>query len=356
MPSAEEPLDEVSAGDVTTRPPPPPPDRVPARGHGLHWRHQNIAFLLVSLVAAIGGSVLLAFAYNSDDESVSFLVAPIFFVMLAGVAGVICVFCRRHVALRRRAGYHNACFDCLDLRDPADPWNPESLAHLRQLRQVTSISDPQKMREELRVLSALAEIKSRPWGGGPVALECSLCCETVEEGAAIRQLRCAHAFHAKCIDKWLIHAQRGQPRRCPLCNADPLTGFGRLVTTTNGQSVFVEASPGGASTHDAESTDASSMAGSPNAHRSPSQAGGSQPGTTPRAASVWAERRQWMWHVVVGGDTGDVEAPPAPPSPSQSRIMPFGAPAADLPPAAAAPSPAASPPPPRTSGVPPMDV
>ena len=47
--------------------------------------------------------------------------------------------------------------------------------------------------------------------------ECALCLEQLDEGDLLRQLPCRHAYHARCVDPWLIEAQRGQTRRCPTC-------------------------------------------------------------------------------------------------------------------------------------------
>ena len=56
------------------------------------------------------------------------------------------------------------------------------------------------------------------------SFECALCLADVEEGMHVRQLGCAHAFHTECIDRWLCEEQIGKKRRCPLCNADPISG------------------------------------------------------------------------------------------------------------------------------------
>lgn len=52
---------------------------------------------------------------------------------------------------------------------------------------------------------------------------CAICMEDVEEGMSTRRLGCLHAYHAGCIDRWLCTGHR----RCPLCNADPITGLPR---------------------------------------------------------------------------------------------------------------------------------
>lgn len=44
---------------------------------------------------------------------------------------------------------------------------------------------------------------------------CAICLMDFEEGAKLIQLPCRHAFHSKCIRKWLK-----QSNRCPLCMCD----------------------------------------------------------------------------------------------------------------------------------------
>ena len=71
------------------------------------------------------------------------------------------------------------------------------------------------------VLQALAKLPVSKWADD--AFECALCMEWVETGMRVRALQCGHfQFHATCIDRWLVDAQMGTQRRCPLCNADPL--------------------------------------------------------------------------------------------------------------------------------------
>jgi hypothetical protein len=42
---------------------------------------------------------------------------------------------------------------------------------------------------------------------------CSICIEDIKKGKKLRLLRCKHAFHARCVERWLMSANR-----CPLCN------------------------------------------------------------------------------------------------------------------------------------------
>ena len=42
----------------------------------------------------------------------------------------------------------------------------------------------------------------------------------IQVGAEVRALPCGHAYHRKCVDKWLIRR-----RKCPLCKLDILQHF-----------------------------------------------------------------------------------------------------------------------------------
>jgi hypothetical protein len=56
------------------------------------------------------------------------------------------------------------------------------------------------------------------------SFECALCLEPANAGHHVRRLACMHTFHTQCIDQWIMTEQAGTRRRCPLCNADPVTG------------------------------------------------------------------------------------------------------------------------------------
>ncbi|KAL6627201.1 hypothetical protein ACP70R_030927 [Stipagrostis hirtigluma subsp. patula] len=52
-------------------------------------------------------------------------------------------------------------------------------------------------------------------GAGEAAPECAVCLGQVEAGEKVRRLpKCAHSFHAECVDAWLrAHST------CPMCRA-----------------------------------------------------------------------------------------------------------------------------------------
>ena len=47
--------------------------------------------------------------------------------------------------------------------------------------------------------------------------QCSICLENFKDGDEFRSLSCAHCYHRKCIDRWLILKSR-----CPLCLKVPI--------------------------------------------------------------------------------------------------------------------------------------
>ena len=85
------------------------------------------------------------------------------------------------------------------------------------------ISQTHREQMELSVRSALTALPEAPYGGGDDDAECSLCMESLIIGEMVRTLpSCGHAYHSKCIDRWLLDGQAHQRRRCPLCNTDPV--------------------------------------------------------------------------------------------------------------------------------------
>ena len=63
----------------------------------------------------------------------------------------------------------------------------------------------------------------------PSEEECSVCLEPYLPGQRVSKLVCGHRFHETCADRWLLEVQRGRPRTCPLCKADPTA---TLITPT----------------------------------------------------------------------------------------------------------------------------
>ncbi|WOL16365.1 hypothetical protein Cni_G25152 [Canna indica] len=60
------------------------------------------------------------------------------------------------------------------------------------------------------------------------AADCVVCLSGIEEGEEIRELRCRHLFHRRCLDRWLALRR---PATCPLCRdalvpAEPVAAKG----------------------------------------------------------------------------------------------------------------------------------
>lgn len=58
-------------------------------------------------------------------------------------------------------------------------------------------------------------VERAPRGGGPQPDRCVVCLEDVRPGARMKRLPCGHAFHPRCIDRWL--RARGA---CPICQLE----------------------------------------------------------------------------------------------------------------------------------------
>jgi hypothetical protein len=209
-----------------------------------------------------------------------------------------------------------------------------------------------RYREELSLQNALSsELPVRAWEGGERPLECSLCMEearaahrasgaTVQHAsscppsgeqrrehppAALRP-RLPHQVHRQVVCRLpartpaprslaplltaigprvgalhcprLFTAQVGQRRRCPLCNADPLTGqtSGGGATESTGEG----AGEGGGESGSASDTGALEIGrGSPAPHAAAPAPHAASPAPRP-SRSAWADRRQWAWCIVVG--------------------------------------------------------
>ena len=122
---------------------------------------------------------------------------------------------------------------------PLRPAAPQSVAEGRQLAH----NARQQQHREVLAMKVAAEkstlnaIDALPEGVlASRSFECALCLEEVEEGMHVRQLGCAHAYHTECIDRWLCDEQIGKKRRCPLCNADPISGVAEPEAPTGSAS------------------------------------------------------------------------------------------------------------------------
>lgn len=49
-------------------------------------------------------------------------------------------------------------------------------------------------------------------------IECCICYSNISKSEYIRELNCNHAFHKKCIDKWLLISMKEKEIiSCPIC-------------------------------------------------------------------------------------------------------------------------------------------
>jgi len=88
--------------------------------------------------------------------------------------------------------------------------------------QIRNFDESLQIAIEASLQLAIEALPEGEWNEEP--FECALCLDQVEVGMRARRLGCLHAYHTECIDRWLCEEQLGKHRRCPLCNADPITG------------------------------------------------------------------------------------------------------------------------------------
>jgi len=104
--------------------------------------------------------------------------------------------------------------------------------------------------------------------------ECAICLSDFLPGETVKLLPCKHAFHASCIDEWLLSkcTARGVHPTCPLCKAvacRPGAAALRPPATPEASSSVASssssASPPATPSHRAPSSVASSSSASPRA-------------------------------------------------------------------------------------------
>jgi hypothetical protein len=70
--------------------------------------------------------------------------------------------------------------------------------------------------EEAQIAAAIeASLATGPTsssGSQPTTASCSICMDDIAQGQAVRALRCAHSFHAACVNRWLR-----SNNTCPVC-------------------------------------------------------------------------------------------------------------------------------------------
>mmetsp|Transcript_8453 Transcript_8453/g.20268 ORF Transcript_8453/g.20268 Transcript_8453/m.20268 type:complete len:249 (-) Transcript_8453:564-1310(-) len=158
----------------------------------------------------------------ADEAAVSVLLLA--FAIFSGLTGFMLLF-RRYAERQRQLGRTSMCFGCVELGEAtvangarnvgvATARSPESMSHRR--------------REQLEE-SSVAALELLPVDQfraiTPDEVECSLCMVALQELEAVKKLPCGHMFHVQCVDRWLIQTQKHQRRRCPLCNAEPITAM-----------------------------------------------------------------------------------------------------------------------------------
>ena len=143
-------------------------------------------------------------SYSSDWSQVTnplIVVIAVVFLLLASI--VAWRFYYDAVLMRRRSRSAPVGAD-----RTAQPAQPAAISE----------SNEQLAQQELKSLPVHKSNASKD------AEECHICSVEIVAGDLIRTLPCGHWYHRQCIDAWLLDAQRGKLRSCPLCKRDPLLG------------------------------------------------------------------------------------------------------------------------------------
>ncbi|CAO2036211.1 unnamed protein product [Urochloa humidicola] len=105
------------------------------------------------------------------------------------------------------------------------PYNPEDHAPLinGRRRPPRDAPPPETLKRRLPPVEFLELISharsSSSEGKPPAAATCRVCLELLESRDEVRRLgNCAHAFHTRCIDRWIDMGEV----TCPLCRANLL--------------------------------------------------------------------------------------------------------------------------------------
>eukprot|EP01062_Namystynia_karyoxenos_P031031 TRINITY_DN23047_c0_g1_i1.p2 TRINITY_DN23047_c0_g1~~TRINITY_DN23047_c0_g1_i1.p2 ORF type:complete len:230 (+),score=40.19 TRINITY_DN23047_c0_g1_i1:102-791(+) len=128
---------------------------------------------------------------------------------------------------------------------PADFWEP----HVPQMAWSVEPEDERQVKKPCKGISAMdiasctrefcvdsrdpsvrgpsSTADTRSQKGAPCLFEddCALCLECFSDGDTIRELRCGHSFHARCVDHWLT----GWGSTCPMC-CTPVCGIDQSGT------------------------------------------------------------------------------------------------------------------------------
>ena len=88
----------------------------------------------------------------------------------------------------------------------------------RRLSQIAAEIEAEEHAKRARTRSIEAMTTACAWStpGDAPTMDCSLCITEYTRGDVLRILPCGHAYHAQCVDRWLLSAQ-SQSSSCPTC-------------------------------------------------------------------------------------------------------------------------------------------
>ncbi|KIW67293.1 hypothetical protein PV04_06558 [Phialophora macrospora] len=97
--------------------------------------------------------------------------------------------------------------------------------HRKRLKKLEQVAPSQSL-EHWRDTKSVEHIQT--FATVSLTLSCAICLDSLEENDQIREIRCGHVYHAKCLSLWV---ERGH-HDCPLCKYDML---GLKKTTSKAQ-------------------------------------------------------------------------------------------------------------------------
>ncbi|OCT51720.1 hypothetical protein CLCR_08914 [Cladophialophora carrionii] len=99
--------------------------------------------------------------------------------------------------------------------DPTLPAPALASKHRKRLKKLEQVAPAQSL-QHWRAEKSVEHIQT--FATVSPTLSCAICLDSLEENDQIRELRCGHVYHAKCLSLWV---ERGH-HDCPLCKYDML--------------------------------------------------------------------------------------------------------------------------------------